>query len=101
MVLTAAQTTAFFDNANQMDIPNATVVQLQNKGISTLDNLIDFDKDSLKQIEDNLRCPPDKIHYPNTAAGGGATIPMPAFTFGSKSQKRIWVACDVVCYYDE
>ena len=33
MVLTAGQTTAFFENADQMGIPNATVVQLAVKGI--------------------------------------------------------------------
>jgi hypothetical protein len=30
MVLTVAQTTAFFESADQMSIPNATVIQLQN-----------------------------------------------------------------------
>ena len=35
MVLTGAQTTAFFEGADQMAIPNATVLQLVAEGIET------------------------------------------------------------------
>jgi predicted RecB family nuclease len=55
MVLTAAQTTAFFEHDNQMSIPHATVVQLQQEGITNVDDLADFDKNSLQQLADNLR----------------------------------------------
>ena len=51
---TAAQRTAFFANNNQMGIPHATVVQLQDEGITHPDDLVDFDKDMIKQIADNL-----------------------------------------------
>ena len=54
MVLTAAQNTAFLKNADQMGIPHATVIQLQNEGISTVADLADFDKDALQQLADNL-----------------------------------------------
>ena len=50
MVLTAAQTTAFFEDAAQMGIPHTTVIQLQAEGITTVDDLADFDKDSLQQL---------------------------------------------------
>jgi hypothetical protein len=43
MPLTAAQTTAFFEDAAQMGIPNATVVQLQVEGIVSVDDLAGFD----------------------------------------------------------
>jgi hypothetical protein len=33
MVLTAAQTTAFFENEDKMGIPHATVVQLATEGM--------------------------------------------------------------------
>ena len=46
MVLTAAQTSTFFKHAEQMGIPHTTVVQLQSEGITLVDNLVDFDKDS-------------------------------------------------------
>ena len=33
MVLTAAQTTAFFESPDQMGIPHTTMVQMQQEGI--------------------------------------------------------------------
>ena len=36
MVLTAAQTTAFFENPDQMGIPHATMVQIQQEGFNRL-----------------------------------------------------------------
>ena len=57
MVLTAAQTTSFFVNNEQLGIPLATVIQLQQKGLDTIDNLADFAKDSLLQLANNLKCP--------------------------------------------
>jgi hypothetical protein len=53
MVLTAAQTTAFFENEHQMGIPHATVVQLATEGIMSMINLADFDEESLQQLADN------------------------------------------------
>jgi hypothetical protein len=84
MVLTAAQTTAFFENAAQMAIPNATVLQLVAEGIDSVDDLSEFDKDTISQIASNLRRPAAGNHY----------------VFGAKSQKRLAVACEIVRYYE-
>jgi hypothetical protein len=84
MVLTAAQTTLFFEGAAQMAIPNATVLELFNEGINTVDDLSEFDKDTIVQIAYNLRRPP-----------AGAP-----FVLGAKSQKRLIVACELVIYYE-
>jgi predicted RecB family nuclease len=54
MLLTAAQTTAFFEQDAQMGILNDTVVQLQEEGITTVYDLADFDKDTMEQISANL-----------------------------------------------
>ena len=82
MVFTAAQTTAFFKDATQMTIPHNTVFQLVTKGINTVDDLADFDKENLQQVATNLRRPP-----------GGAV----AFTFaGAKSAKRLLAASNLV-----
>ena len=99
MVLIAAQTTAFFEHADQMGIPHVTVVQLQAEGITSVSDLTDFNKDSLQQLADNLRRPGGRIPDPNPAAQPGSTIPTPPFIFGAKSQRRIAVACDLVNYY--
>ena len=100
MVLTVAKTTAIFENADQMGIPHATVVQLGIEGIVTVGDLVDFNKDSLQQLADNLRKPGGWIADPNPAAVAGATIPTPAFAFAAKSQKWLGVACDLVRYYN-
>jgi hypothetical protein len=54
MVLTVAQTALFFEDAAQMVIPNGTVLELVNKGINTVDDLSEFDKDTIRQIAYNL-----------------------------------------------
>ena len=83
-----------------MEIPHATVLQFQLEGISGVNDLADFDKDSLKQLADNLCHPVGCIPDPNPAAVAGATIPMPAFVFGTKLQARLSVACDLVRFYN-
>jgi predicted RecB family nuclease len=54
MPLTAAQTTASFEQDGQMGIPHATAIQLQQEGITIVDNLIDFNKDTIEQVSANL-----------------------------------------------
>ena len=96
-MLTAAQMTTFFEHADEMWIPHATVLQLQSEGINLVSDLADFNTTSLKQLAGNLRCPGGCVPDPNPAAG--STIPTPPFVFGAKSQRRIAIACDLVKYY--
>lgn len=83
-----------------MGIPNATVIQMQLEGIASVDDLADFDKDSLHQLADNLRRPGGHIPDPNPGAAPGAMIRTPPFVFGAKSQKRLLVACNLIRYYN-
>ena len=99
MVLTAAQTTTFFEHTDQMGIPHATMLQLQSEGITLVSDLADFNKDSLQQLADNLRRPGGHVPDPYPAAQPGSTIPTPPFVFGAASQRHIAVACDLVKYY--
>ena len=94
MVLTAAQTTAFFENADQMGVQHATVVQLAQEGIQSIDDLANFDREALQQLADNLRHPGGRVPNPNPGAAIGETIPTPAFMFGAKSQKCLGIACE-------
>ena len=75
---------AFFEDAAQMAIPHATVVQLSAKGINMVDDLTELDRDTIQQIASNLCPPPVGQHY----------------VFGAKSQKWLLAACEIVCYYD-
>ena len=56
-MLSAAQMTTFFEHANQMGIPHATMLQLQSEGITLVSDLVDFNTTSLQQLADNLRRP--------------------------------------------
>ena len=96
MVLTAAQTTTFFENTDQMGVQHAMVVQLAQEGIQSIDDLADFDKEALQQLADNLRCLGGRVPNPDPGAAVGETTPMPAFVFGAKSQKRLGIACELV-----
>ena len=82
-----------------MGIPHTTVMQLHAKGIEAVTDLVDFDKDSLQQLADNLRRPGGCVLDPNSGAPAGATIPTPPFVFGAKSQKQIAITCDLVRFY--
>jgi hypothetical protein len=100
MVLTAAQITTFFKLPTAMAIPHATRVQLQADGIDDVSNLVDFDKDTLKQVAENLRRPGGRVLSPDPGAAEGAMIPTSPFVFGAKLQMRLLAACDLVRYYE-
>ena len=65
MVSTANQMTAFFEHNGQM---HATVVQMAIEGIATIDDLTEFDKDSLQSLADSLGHPPGRAPDPNPNA---------------------------------
>ena len=100
MVLTTAQTTAFFENADHMGVQHAMVVQLAQEGIQSIDDLADFDKEALQQLADNLQCLGRRVPNPDPGAAVGETIPAPAFVFGAKSQKCLGIICELVRYYN-
>ena len=98
MVLTGPQITAFWEEAAQMGLPNATRIQLQAEGIDHPDDLVDFYKDDLKQLADNLRKPPGRA--PNPDPGAAGAISTPGFTFGAMSQMKILAAANIARYHN-
>ena len=86
MVLTMAQTTTFFEHAEQMGIPHTTVVQLRSEGIDVVADLVDLSGfittvgghfETSRWMRTRPQCRgPSWSHY--------------------SSQKRIAVACDLV-----
>ena len=89
MVLTNAQTTAFFEQQDQMGVPHQTVTQLVNEGISQVKDLKEFTNDDIKNLADVLR----KTH---TAQGSRASQTVTYYQFGAKPQKRLRVACELI-----
>ena len=100
MVITSAQTTAFLSKPGQMALPAATRIVIAQEGLEDLADLIEFDERSLRQITDNLRRPGGRVPDPDPNASAGATIPTPAFVFGTKSQLCLKAACDISRYYE-
>ena len=99
MVFTGNQTNAFFTSPDQMGVPDDTYDQLQVEGITTVDDLAEFDSDAFKQITDSLRRPGGRIPDPAPNAAAGATIPTPAFVIGAKSLLRLKATAKLVRYY--
>ena len=99
MVLTAAQIQAFFTEGQQMGIPIRTVNQLQNEGIESPEDLVDFDKGTISAMAENLRRPSGREPNPDPNAPAGSTIPTNPYVFSAKSQQRLLAASKAVRYY--
>ena len=80
IVLIAAQTTAFFENATQMVIPHATVVRMEEEGIEQVEDLVEFTETQLEHLAENLRKPSGRIEDPNNS---GTYINTPGFQLGA------------------
>ena len=66
MTITAAQTKYFFEANDHMAIPRPTLLQLQNEGITSVDDLAEFDKETLQHIVEKMRRPDSIIPDPNS-----------------------------------
>ena len=80
MVWTVAQTLNFF--VTQMEIPAESIPALNAEGISAIEDLGEFDKDTVSAIASDFR------------------RRAPPVVFGAKSQQRLIVACNAVRYYE-
>ena len=89
MVLTAAQTTAFFESPDQMGIPHATMVQMQQEGIQSVADLADFEKQSLQQLADNLRKPGGRVPDPDPNASTWSNNPNASIYIWSQVSEKV------------
>ena len=67
-----------------MSLTVRTRTKIVEEGITTVDGLADCDKDSVKQVLENLRRQSVCVIDPNPNANAGATIPIPPFIFRAK-----------------
>jgi hypothetical protein len=93
--------TAFFTNADQIGLPQRTVDQLVNEGITLPDDLVDFDKDTIAMVAENLRRPGGREPNPDPNAAPGSTIPTQPYVFSAKSQQRLLAVSNIVRYYQD
>ena len=86
-----------------MAITNAMVVQIENGGISEVTELLDFDKDTLQKIAENICClgwRVSDLNYINPVPFPVTPLPVPTiltptFIFGAKSQKCLMISVQV------
>ena len=62
-------------------------------------DLVDFGKDMIQQISDNLCRPGGRNTDPVSGTGANTTVPMSPFIFGAISQNSLCIACDLVRFY--
>ena len=100
MVLTYAKFVAFFEDDDQMEIPETMRIQIQQKGIDNPSNIDNFDKDKFTQGATNLRHPGGRIPVPDPNTSTVGTILEPPFIYGSKFQMRLLATCNLLHYYE-
>jgi hypothetical protein len=92
MVLSQAQTTAFFQDA-----VNRTFTQLVTEGITDVTE----DPEDMELVVKNLRAPPGRVRHPDAAlAAAGTTISTPPFVIGAKSLMRLEAVADMIRYHE-
>ena len=100
MVLIVNKTIAFYEDNDQMSLPQATRIQLINEVLEHVHDLLEFDWELIKGIADNLRRPGGRIPNPDPNAAPGDMILTPPFSFGAKSQMRLKAATMILHYYE-
>ena len=68
MLLNVNQTIAFYEDNDQMSLPQATRLQLINEGLEHVHGLLEFNGESIKEIADNLGHQGGKIPNPDPNA---------------------------------
>ena len=97
MVLTAAQTTSFFEDADQMGLTHLTrTISLNSGGIITVGGLAHWKDDEWDQWKNNCKKPeiiPDPANPSNI-------IHQTTFAISVKSLKRLKAASELIRYYE-
>ena len=83
------QTTVLFQDADQTDIMNTSLVQLATESINNIEYLANFENLFMDQVANNLGCPEVRVLDPNPGVNQGETTPTLPYVFGEKPQKHI------------
>ena len=86
LLMSSDEVFEFFTRSSQMALSEATLEKLQEQGIESPIDLLDFDKDGIDKLADNIR---------KAAKRKDADI------IGAKSQKRLTEAAELVRFYNE
>jgi hypothetical protein len=86
MTLTDEEIHAFF--TEQLGIPERTVTKLEDEGIESPSDLVEFDKEMLHQLAENLCKVPTR-----QADKNGQVVYVEPFVLSAKSYKRMQLQC--------
>ena len=100
MILTNNKINSFFKDSNQMGIIREIRLQLVEKSIKLLSDLVDFDKDTIICIAKNLRRPWKRMTNLIYSTKAGSTIPMLPFRFRAKSQICLITTIEILKFYE-
>ena len=100
MVFTVNKTIPFYEENDQISLPQAMMPQLINEGLEHVHDLLEFNGESIKEIYDKVRRQGWRIPNPDPNAALGDMILNPTFSFGAKSQMRLKVATMIFLYYE-
>jgi hypothetical protein len=93
--LTPNEITNFFTNCKQLGIPERTVKKLKDDGIEHPCDLVDFDKDTLQQVAENLRKAPTR-----KTDDEGDVIYLDPYVLSAKSYKRMLETAELMRFYE-
>ena len=96
MVLTIAQTRAFFENEHQIGLSRRTKNHLISEGISTVGDLGEWDHEDWDAFAASCR-KPEQIEDP---ANAGNLINQAPFALPVKFLKRLKIASKLIKHYD-
>jgi hypothetical protein len=68
--------TAFCEDTTRMGVPHRTVVKLQEEGITSVDDLAEFRKETISEVAQNLRLPGGREPNPDPNTPQGSTSPV-------------------------
>eukprot|EP00957_Ditylum_brightwellii_P072254 5492416-Ditylum_brightwellii.AAC.1 len=99
--LTKEQTNSFFTSSRQIEVSKETLAQLGQEGIKKVKDLVEFSKDILKQVAENLKRLGGRTKNPDKEKGNNnpSTIPQTPYLFGVRTQKRLQEALELTRYY--
>ena len=99
-MLKEAQDRTFFHILTQIEISYEVRIHLNFKGTNALEDLVDFEEDSISKISNKLRRLGGRVPGLNRGAIEGATNPTPPFTFGVNQQVRLIAAFILIRFYE-
>eukprot|EP00957_Ditylum_brightwellii_P091502 6967843-Ditylum_brightwellii.AAC.1 len=99
--LNKTQTTTFFTSSKQMKVTKETLEKLGKEEIKEVKDLAEFNKETWKQVADNLKYLGGWMkNSDNRADKNHAKVPQTPYPFGAKMRKKLLEVSKLMRYYE-